>query len=46
MGTTNQAVQGYALGCNVRLTHQTINKVVCVASRNPIRFLGILSLVV
>lgn len=43
----HQAIPGYPLGYNVRLTHQAIKKVVRICSPcNPVRLFGIVSLVV
>lgn len=45
--TPHWAVPGYALGYNVRLTDEAIKKVVLICSpRNPVRLLGVLSMVV
>lgn len=45
--TPHWTVPGYALGYNVRLTDQAIKKVVLICPpRNPVRLLGVLSMVV
>lgn len=43
----HQAIPGFPLGYNVRLTHQAVEKVIRIClPRNPVRLLGIVSLVV